>query len=96
MINIYSHFADSIMSDTKQLLAQIPNTVDSTVRTSYIICDAQWQREIAGPFVQKSLRISRWQQEIIKPCAEPSEGFPVGSAGKESSCNAQEPGSIPG
>ena len=80
------------MSGTKQSLAQIPNTVESTVRTSYIICDAQWQQEIAGPFVQKSLWITRWQQEILKPSAEPSEGFPVGSAGKESSCNAGDTG----
>ena len=80
MINIYSHFADSIMSDTKQLLAQIPNTVDSTVRTSYIICDAQWQREIAGPFVEKSLRISRWQQESTKQKAQdPSEFMQTGT-----------------
>ena len=87
------------MSGTKQSLAQIPNIVESTVRTSYIICDAQWQQEIAGPFVQKSLWITRWQQEILKPSAEPSEGFPVGSAGKESSCNAGDTGmhcSIPG
>ena len=60
------------MSGMKQLLAQIPNTVESRVRTSYIICDAQRQQEIAGPFVQKSLWISRWQQEILKPSAEPS------------------------
>lgn len=50
---------------------QTNTTVGSTIRTSYIICGAQWQ----FPVFKNHLRISRWRQQIIKPSAEPLWGL---------------------
>lgn len=51
--------------DTKQLLAQIPNTVGSTVRTSYIICDAQWQQEIVVPLFKNHYEFQDGNKELL-------------------------------
>ena len=61
------------MSDTKrncQLqsdISDLKNKVSPPSQTGYIICGALYKKKMQDSFVQKLLRISKWQLKSIKP-----------------------------
>ena len=54
-----------------------------------------WVERAEGLLVRRWLLSWKWTTKAL-PCGQHFQGFPSGSDGKESACNAGDPGSIPG